>query len=124
MDVGEEGPLDDPEMFNIRSNQKEAFEYDGFGVEHLAWQNAPVDTCWSYKHFDGEIIEACIEAKETVTVPAGTFEGCLKIRKTCVNCDDDYYIEWVKPDFGVVKWIDYWTHKPEPVIYELKSWTE
>jgi hypothetical protein len=59
-----------------------------------------------------------------VTVPAGTFTGCWKIRTTCVACDDDYYIEWLKPGFMVVKWIDYWTHEPEPVTYKLKSWTE
>lgn len=123
MDIGEEGPLDDPVMFNIRSTPTKVFTYDGFGVEHLTFQN--VGTCWKYTDFEGEEKEACIEAKGiTVTVPAGTFTGCLRIRTTCVACDDDYYIEWIKPGFMVVKWIDYWTHEPEPVIYRLKSWTE
>lgn len=124
MDIGEEGPLDDPEMSNIRSTQTQAFVYYGFGVEYLAFQKAPVGTCWSYTDFEGEEKEACIEAIRTVTVPAGTFKGCLKIRKTCVACDNDYYIEYIKPGFMLVKWIDYWTDKPEPVIYELKSWTK
>ena len=125
MDVGKDGPLDDPEMETARSTSTKVFSYDGFGVEHLVFHNAPRGTCWSYEDFDGEITEACIEAKGiTVTVPAGTFTGCLRIRKTCVTCDDDYYIEWLKPGFMVVKWIDYWTSKPEPVIYKLKSWAE
>lgn len=128
MQVGPDGPYDDPEMHFFRSTKDSLYVYDGFGVERLGWYNAPVGTTWSYTEFDGDKKEATIEAIETVTVPAGTFEGCLKIHKRCTNCDAENpnWIEWVKPGFMMVKWIDYWVDPEDnpPITYELKSWTK
>ena len=123
--VGGEEPNEDPGMTNIRSTRNKVYQYHGFGEEHLVWQFAPVGTTWTYEDYDGDIKERTIEAVETVTVPAGTFEECLKIHNRCINCDDETpeWIEWVKPGFFMVKWIDYWTDNP-PKIHELKSWTQ
>ena len=58
---------------------------------------------------DGDEIESTILAIENVTVPAGTFTGCLKIRHRCTSCSGSAdWIEWVKPGFFMVKWVDYW----------------
>lgn len=129
MPVGPDGrPYDDPEMHFLRSTKDKLYVYDGFGVERLGWQNAPVGTTWSYEDFEGDIRERTIEAIETVTVPAGTFVGCLKIHNRCTNCDEEnaHWIEWVKPGFMMVKWIDYWEDPEDnpPITYELKSWTK
>ena len=128
MEVGPDGPYDDPEKFFLRSTKDRSYTYDGFGVERLRRYNAPVGTTWSYTEFDGDIKERTIESIETVTVPAGTFEGCLKIHVRCLNCDDEnaHYIEWVKPGFMLVKWVDYWVDPEDnpPITYELKSWTK
>ncbi len=127
IEVDQDGARDDPSMHFLRSTKDSMYGYDGFGVERLGWYNAPVGTTWSFTEFDGGFKEATIEAIETVTVPAGTFEGCLKIHKRCLNCDEDnaHYIEWVKPGFMMVKWVDYWVDPEDnpPITYELKSWT-
>ncbi len=125
--IDQDGARDDPSMVLLRSTKDSLYKYDGFDAERLGWFNAPVGTTWSYTEFDGGIKEASIEAIETVTVPAGTFEGCLKIHKRCLNCDEEnaHYIEWVKPGFMMVKWVDYWVDPEDnpPITYELKSWT-
>lgn len=42
-------------------------------------------------------------AQEAVTVPAGTFAGSLKIRRSCDNGDDEFI--WFAPNVGVVKFV-------------------
>lgn len=126
IEVGRPEDPDEPDMDFLRSTRNELYIYDGFGVEHLIFQNAPVGTIWSYTGSDGNIKEYQIEAIETVVVPAGIFEGCLKIHKRCTNCEDendDNEIHWIKPGFYTVKTIDYAEENP-PVICELKSWTK
>jgi hypothetical protein len=117
-------PLDDAALFNFRSTLTKAFVYDGFCEEQLKWQQAPVGTTWSYVEADGDEKESKILAIENVTVPAGTFTGCLKIRHRCTNCPGSGdSIEWVKPVFFMVKWVDYWDDNP-PVTSRLIKWTD
>ncbi len=90
----------------------------------MLWQQAPVGTTWSHVESDGDEIESKILAIEKVTVPAGTFTGCLKIRHRCTNCSGSAdWIEWVKPGFFMVKWVDYWDDNA-PVTYKLIEWTD
>ena len=117
-------PLDNAEFFNFRSTLTKVFVYDGFCKEHMLWQQAPVGTTWSHVESEGDEIESKILAIENVTVPAGTFTGCLKIRHRCTNCSGSAdWIEWVKPGFFMVKWVDYWDDNP-PVTYRLTKWTD
>ena len=117
-----------PEDFNmalVRSVSKKVYIYSGSGEETLVLQNAPVGTTWTYEDSDGRTIERTIEAIETVTVPAGTFEGCLKFFHKCISCNPpvEFTREWSKPGFGMVKEIDYYTDNP-PKTKELKSRTK
>lgn len=117
--VGHDEPNENPEISNLRSTTDKVYQYDGFGKELLIWQYAPIGTTWTYEKYNGDIVEVTIEAIETVIVPAGTFEGCLKIRCRCIDCGFET-IHWIKPGFFMVKWIDY---DNSPTIHELKSWT-
>ncbi len=107
-----------------RSTTTALFGYHGFGREVISLQNGPVGTTWTWTADNGEIRVATIEAIETVTVPAGTYQGCLKVHKICTNCDEvtDWY-EWVKPGFFLVKTVDYSEDDYAPLTYELKSYT-
>jgi hypothetical protein len=117
-------PLDNAAFFNFRSTLTKVFVYDGFCKEHLKWQQAPVGTTWSYVELEGDEIENTILAIENVTVPAGTFKGCLKIEHRCTNCSGDArWIEWAKPGFFMVQWVDYWADN-QPVTYKLIKWTD
>ena len=69
------------------------------------------------------MITSTIEAIEDVTVPAGTYTGCVKIKHECKACSGAaYWYEWVKPGFMMVKWVDYWTDNA-PVTHKLYSTT-
>jgi hypothetical protein len=105
-----------------RSTANEYYHYNGKGEEHLAFQNASVGTFWTYERF-GHTEKRMIEAIEDITLPAGTFTGCIK---TCHYEIDDpanpilYTCEWIKPGFGMVGSIDYYTDNA-PVVYVLNS---
>ncbi len=107
----------------VRSTTTAVYNYDGFGKEYVEWKNAPVNTIWTYTTAKGWTVEAKIEAIETITVPAGTFTGCLKTHKRCTNCQGttEWY-EWIKPKFMLVKLVDYSDENP-PVTTVLKSFT-
>ncbi len=110
---------------SVRSTSTSVYEYVGFGREYVVWQNGGVGTTWSYTDPKGRTIEMKIEAIETVTVPAGTYDGCLRFKKQCTSCADPnaYEFDWVKPGFMLVQWKDYWVEQNGPVTYKLKSWT-
>lgn len=94
----------------------------------LTWQRGPVGTTWTNYNYGGRWTrQVTIEAVETVSVGAGTFAGCFKFHKHILNSPDaqrDWY-EWVKPGFGLVKWVDYWVDAEDhpPIVYELESWS-
>jgi hypothetical protein len=117
-------------MVLLRSTPKEVYAYDGLGIEYVGLQNAPVGTTWTYEKQQGcgftEVIQKTILAIETVQVPAGTFDNCLKFRHWCVNCDPSILFtdEWIKPGFGMVKQIDYAGGQNPPREFVLKSWTK
>jgi hypothetical protein len=91
-------------------------------------QRAPIGTTWTNFNYKGRYTRVCtVEANETVTVPAGTFQ-CLKFSRRILEplnppVPQPFYYEWVKPGFGVVKMIDYWQDASQqpPVVYELQS---
>lgn len=94
--------------FPIRSTATQLFGFQSSNcTEQLLWQNAPVGTSWSYDEIDGSTTYVTVEAtNETVVVPAGTFEGCLKFRKTAPSWGGDW-VEWVQPGFFFIKMEDY-----------------
>jgi len=113
------------ETISMRSTSTSVYQYAGFGREYVVWQNSGVGTTWSYTDLKGHTIQRTIEAIETVTVPAGTYDGCLRFKNQCISCADahPYWYEWVKPGFTMVQWKDYWVDQNGPVVYKLKSWT-
>ncbi|MEW6569880.1 MAG: hypothetical protein AB1390_01705 [Nitrospirota bacterium] len=122
--LGYDNPQD-ASVLMLRSNSSAVYFYNGFGNEHLVFQNAPIGTKWTYESGHCEVQEREIEAVETVTVPAGTFEGCLKFVQRCLSDDPIaiYTREWIKPGFGMVQEIDYYGGVNPPRVKKLKSWT-
>ena len=94
-----------------RSTANEFYNYNGNGEEHLVWRNASVSTFWTYVRY-GHAEKRKVEAIEDIATLAGTFFACLKI---CNYGIDDlanpilYTCEWIKPGFGMVKEVDYYT---------------
>jgi hypothetical protein len=120
---GYEDPDTGPHVKMLRSTNNKVYMYEGFGEELLVFKKGPVGTTWTYTESDGDIIRAKIVKKETVVVPAGTFNGCLKFKKKCTNCNSNrtVWYEWIKPGFGMVMQRDYWTNNA-PKTYKLKSY--
>lgn len=119
--IGGEAPGEMNDIALLRSTSTGVYLYLGFGKEVSIWQNGNVGTTWTYQIGD-ETVQQTIEAIETVTVPAGTFAGCLKIREDCISCDPISVdtINWIKPGFGLVKTIDYKGAEHPPIVKELK----
>jgi len=103
-----------------RSTANEFYNYNGNGEEHLVWRNASVGTFWTYKRY-GHAEKRKVVAIEDIATLAGDFFACLKI---CHYGIDDlanpilYTCEWIKPGFGMVKEVDYYTDNA-PVEYIL-----
>ncbi len=72
-------------------------------------------------------IRIAIEAIETVTVPAGTINNCIKFHKTDLSSShpNPSWYEWIKPGAGMVKWVDYNVDPTNaaPVVYLLQSYS-
>lgn len=87
--------------------------------EGLFLQLAPPGTAWT-NSAEPQIVYSVVSTNETVTVPAGTFTGCLKTRRHHTNeappFDNEWY--WLKPRFGLVKQS---TETGEGQFYELQA---
>lgn len=110
--------ITDDQMLLTRSTDKAVFVLQGIGQEIMAWQNQAIGTTWTY----GDTT-ATIESIEDVSVPAGNYTGCLKIKKTDQSNPALPWYEWIKPGFFQVKWLDYQIDDPRarPVVYWLKQ---
>ena len=63
-----------------------------------------------------------------VNPPGGTFANCYKFHKQALDYsgpEGAEWYEWMKPGFGLVKWVDYRVDAGEdpPVVYQLQSST-
>ncbi|MFA5352915.1 MAG: hypothetical protein WC291_01685 [Thermodesulfovibrionales bacterium] len=110
---------------SLRSTPTTVYQYAGFGKETVFWKTGAAGTTWKYTEGDGKIIEKKIVAlNQTVTVPYGTFTGCIKYQNRCTNCfGNTQWTEWIKPGFMMVKWQDYWSGGDTPTVHELISVT-
>ena len=110
----------------LRSTDSALIRFDQNTLaETVEWLAATPGTTWTNFNYEGQFTrKATVEAIETVTVGAGSFDGCLKFHKQALDVPDSTpeWYEWVKPGFGMVKWIDYWVENA-PVVYELQSWS-
>jgi hypothetical protein len=111
------------------STDSAAFNLDQYTLaDVLSWQRASVGTPWTNYNYKGQWTrKVTVEAIESVSTKAGTFDSCYKFHKQALNSSNptpDYY-EWVKPGFGLVKSVDYWVDASEhpPIVYELQSWS-
>ena len=96
-------------MFFGRSTDNAVYILAALGSEYLGWRDDPIGTTWT----NGTEVRM-IETNETVTVPAGTFTGCLKFKNTETSAPPpNTWEEWVKPGFFMVKWVD---HSPDPRV--------
>lgn len=96
----------------------------------ILFQIAPIGTTWSYPSYyaslgSGNIVNEIVGI-ETVTVPYGTFDNTY-VQQAYFDPDDPlldntpYWYEYIVPDIGWVKQVDYWT--PGTAIVELKDIT-
>lgn len=114
-------------MTIARATRDAIYVYGGLCSEEAVYQLGPVGSSWIYR---GGRFERTIEAIETVTVPAGTFEDCLKIRQRDRSCNPpvDDILEWFSLDgLGTVKEIRYDNASCTPTVnqtIELKSYTK
>jgi len=104
----------------FRSTATALYRYKGFGLEYMPWQNAATGTSWTYVDEEGNTVEATVEAVESVTVPAGTYDGCLKIHSRVPAISNSDVYNWIKPGVGLIKEEDYMTQYP-PKTMKLKS---
>jgi len=101
-------------MMMFRSTGHEVYVLSGAAEEMLFWQNAPVGTIWT-----NAMGTNVVEAIGDVTVPAGIFTGCVKIR----HLSDNSY-EWVKPGFFMVKAVYLLGDVDGPASTSLESWSD
>ena len=105
----------------IRSTRNEVYDYMGLGTEYVVVQDVPIGTTWTFTNLKGETVERTLEAIETVTVPAGVFEGCFKVRWTYGDSTEIDGCQWFQRGFGLVKEIAY-HGRNWPIVNELTSW--
>jgi hypothetical protein len=79
---------------------------------------------WTISSFDdGDFIEDCavtlMNRNETVSVPAGTFENCVKFNFACPVIDGGLDSEWFAPGVGCVK--RSMDTIAGPIAYELQT---
>lgn len=93
-------------------------------------QIAPIGTTWSYSSYHDDLGSGVIYNEivniESVTVPFGTFDNAY-VQQAYFDPDDPlmgnspYWYEYVVPDIGWVKQVDYWT--PGIAVVELREIT-
>lgn len=114
--------LPEDELWVGRSTDRQVLGLGGVGSEFLIWQDAPIGTAWT----NGNDVSTIV-TNETVQVPAGTFTGCIRIRRIDTGESAPYNSldEWIKPGLFMVKWVDYFGDPTAvPVVYTLTSWTD
>jgi len=112
------GEWEEETAFVRFSHQGDFYGYAGFGAEFPVFLNLEVGSYWDYED-GGESWRATIKAIEDVTVPAGLFRDCVKVRKQCLSCSDPGEVEWFKVGFMLVQGID-WGDSP-PTLSRLRS---
>ncbi|MGD0650165.1 MAG: hypothetical protein ABSA97_03330 [Verrucomicrobiia bacterium] len=107
----------------VRSTDHQIYTLVDPQSEGLMFQLAPPGTTWS-NAAEPSAVYSVASTNETVTVPAGTFTGCLKIRRlhTDVPGPDNNEWYWIKPGFWLIQQIT------EPGVgdlyYHLQSWSD
>ena len=106
-------------FFFIRSTDTRLYSLVDPEKESLFLQLAPPGTTWT-NSAEPQIVCSVVSTNETVTVPAGTFTGCIKARRYHTDVTPPYVNEWywVKPRFGMVKQS---TETDDGLYYELQS---
>lgn len=112
----------------MRSTENAVYSPDG----SIGFQIAPIGTTWNTsKYHDGlgtginvhEII-----AIETVSVPYGTFDNAY-VHQVYFDPDNPalsntpYWYEYIVPNIGWVKQVDYWCSNDGPLVLELSEVT-
>lgn len=87
-----------------RSTETKFYALMGPDSEGLFLQLAPPGTAWT-NAAEPTIVYSVISTNETLTVPAGTFTNCLKMRRNHTDeappFDNEWY--WVKPGVGLIR---------------------
>lgn len=81
----------------------------------LFWKDYYVGKKWDSGNPNGITIREVVSINETVTVKAGTFNNCIKIKEYSEKDKDDVDYWWIKNDVGIIKC------KSEYSDMELKS---
>ena len=107
----------------IRSDSDHCYFLEDKPQESLIWQDGPIGTTWT--NDDGTLV--VIQTNETVVVPAGTFPGCIKFRKSGIpQTPTNTWYEWIKPGSAIVRIEDHYCGNTNaaPLVYELQSWRD
>lgn len=110
--AGGEGAGWSPGRFRVREPSAEAVWYsDGGTIMRRAgrllttvFQHPPfIGTGWMDTGPAGEIVYCSVEARETVSTPAGVFTECIRVRR---ETEDRSAIvtQWFAPEVGLVRW--------------------
>jgi hypothetical protein len=112
----------------IRSTENAVYDVDG----NIVFQTAPIGTTWSRpSYWDGlgsGVEVSKIISIESVTVPFGIFDNAY-VHQVYFDPDDplssntQYWYEYVVPDIGWVKQVDYTWTSNGPAISELTQIT-
>jgi hypothetical protein len=89
--------------------------------ETLAFQDAPVGTSWTNYFADGSSDRITIEARESITVPAGTFD-CLKFARRDLDNLNLRSTDWVAPGAALVRTVDFGDGEEVRATYELAQY--
>ena len=120
-------------LWNLSASDRAVYNFRGDHIVDTKWQAGSVGTTWTnVLDADGDTMVVRIETNETVTVPAGTFQNCMKFREYEDNeppgADPPWAMYWwVKPGLFFVKHVDYFTEDAGtkgPNVLTLESWRD
>ena len=127
--IGREGY----DLWNLSASDRAAYNFRGDHVVDTKWQTGDIGTVWTnVMDGDGDTMAISIVTNETLTLPAGTFEDCIKFREYEINeppgADPPWAMYWwVKPGLFFVKFVDYFYEDVEskgPEVLTLESWRD
>ena len=124
---------EDSELWNLSASDRASYNFRPDHIVDTKWKMGDIGTSWTnVTDADGDTMAFRIETNETVTVPAGAFQNCIKFREYEINeppgADPPWAMYWwVKPGLFFVKFVDYFYEDVEtkgPEVLTLESWRD
>ena len=80
---------------------KKSTDASGNGGFVIFYKNYFVGQEWEFDHYGSKTGEV-VSVSETVTVPAGTFNNCIKVQISIGEGGIDYYYYWIDKNVGII----------------------